>query len=699
VFTPASLLASGFVDAGGGVYTLAAADAAAATTAIRQLAFDPTDNRVAPGQIEITTFTIVVTDSGSGLATNNTATAEAVSVNDAPSISGTVAGQTVNDADTILLFSGVTISDADATQDLVVAVAIDDAAKGEFTLESLNASGFMWIGSGVYQFMGTAAEATAAIRLLNFAPADERGPLGSTETSTFLITVADSLATPVMDNTTTVISTATNTAPTLTMIDTLTGASARLTYTIAYADLLAASDAADIDVDDVISFRVESVTSGQLFKNGEAVTPGVTTLGVGETLEWRSAGDASGVTPAFVVVASDGSAVSDPVGVQIEVAAIDPNTAAEGGNVAIAVDANGLTTVATRNDAGQLIVLQQNGPEGAWVLVDLSGVSGIDVILGDPQVVVDPTFANNASHGTYVAVTTAAGVVLVWNEGGTWTSRNLTEELAAPAIAGDLVSFTTIARQVVLAGFTAGGDMVIYFQTISAPSPVEATWQATNLYEYLRGLGEATPEFVSDLTPYITSWNGLNIAGLDASGNIWTIWTGGGLELWHSSNISAITGAPALVGNVAAYTTEWGGINLAGIDTNGDLTVSWWVPQFEGNWVNSNMSQLFGGPDLQGESMTAYVTPWNSLNIAGLDENGDVVQYWWVPPPEPDVWNIDNLTVNESVSMPRFAGRLSGLATFDSRLNVVGQSEDGHILRVWWSPSTGWQFEDLTALV
>jgi hypothetical protein len=51
------------------------------------------------------------------------------------------------------------------------------------------------------------------------------------------------------------------------------------------------------------------------------------------------------------------------------------------------------------------------------------------------------------------------------------------------------------------------------------------------------------------------------------------------------------------------------------------------------------------------------------------------------------------------MSVPRFEGRLAGLATVDSRLNVVGQSDDGHILRAWWSPTTEWELEDLTALV
>ena len=60
VFTPASLSASGFT--GSGPYTLAATSDSAAQIAIRQLVFDPADNRVAVGATETTIFTIDVDD-------------------------------------------------------------------------------------------------------------------------------------------------------------------------------------------------------------------------------------------------------------------------------------------------------------------------------------------------------------------------------------------------------------------------------------------------------------------------------------------------------------------------------------------------------------------------------------------------------------------------------------------------------------
>ncbi|WP_217650480.1 S8 family serine peptidase [Spirulina major] len=86
--------------------------------------------------------------------------------------------------------------------------------------------------------------------------------------------------------------TAFNSAPTLTQIDTLTGATQFQVQTITYADLLVASDATDAN-GDVMSFRIEGVGDGVLTLNGQAVTVGQTLVRPGDALQWVSnlAGD------------------------------------------------------------------------------------------------------------------------------------------------------------------------------------------------------------------------------------------------------------------------------------------------------------------------------------------------------------------------------------------------------------------------
>ncbi|GAA3567052.1 hypothetical protein GCM10022265_16050 [Marinobacter xestospongiae] len=84
VFTTGSLSASGFSDNGGGTYSLASTSAVNAQAAIRQLVFDPTDNRQAPGATETTTFTLAVND-GFRDTVDTTASVVSTSVNDSPS--------------------------------------------------------------------------------------------------------------------------------------------------------------------------------------------------------------------------------------------------------------------------------------------------------------------------------------------------------------------------------------------------------------------------------------------------------------------------------------------------------------------------------------------------------------------------------------------------------------------------------------
>jgi len=696
VFTSASLTASGFILSSPGIYTFSGT-ASAAQTAIRLLAFDPADNRVAVGLTETTSFAVGVTD-GLLVGGNSLTSVVSTSVNDAPTLGGAVSSQAVTDVTTVNPFSTFTVTDADPGQSLTVSVTIDNAAKGVFTPASLTASGFNSSGGGVYTYNGTASAAQFAIRQLVFNPTNYRVAPGSGETTTFTVTANDHVASSATNNTTTVVSTATNAVPTLTSISAFSGATARAEYTITYAQLLSASNAADANSTDVIRFRIETVSNGELLKNGESVVTGVTTIGVGESVVWSSSGEAAGTTGAFTVRAYDGAAASaNAISVNVGVTAIDPVSAAVNAPVAASSGSSGLVSVVTRNDAGDTILLQQTNVGGDWNRINLT-TAGVPDVTGGTT-----TFVDSATGRAKVTVVTDSGLFLLTDTGtGVWTSRNLTTELNGPMVTGELTSFSTTDGLNVVAGRTGAGDVVIYNQTGGTNGQGQPAWEAVNLYNLLRNQSETTPAFETTLTSYVTSWNGLNIAGLDSSGNIWTVWTGGGLGGWHSTNLSAITGAPALNGGVTAYTTSWGGINLAGIDSNGELSVTWWVPSFGGTWVNSNFTDQFGGPALRPGSVTSYVTNWNALNIAGVTTDGEIVQYWWVPPssPDQDTWRVTPLTSSLSSSLRRpTTGGLTGIATPDSRLNLIGSSDDGHIIRLWWSPTQDWALEDLTNLV
>ncbi|MDB6024967.1 MAG: hypothetical protein JWM68_1190 [Verrucomicrobiales bacterium] len=120
--------------------------------------------------------------------------------------------------------------------------------------------------------------------------------------------------------------TAVNDAPTLTTISTSTGATQNTPFTINYTNLTSAANEADVE-GDTISFRIESVTSGTLTKNGNPITNGVSLLSTNETLVWTPATNASGsAVSAFVVSAWDG-ALASTNSVQVKVNVVGVNTA------------------------------------------------------------------------------------------------------------------------------------------------------------------------------------------------------------------------------------------------------------------------------------------------------------------------------------------------------------------------------------
>jgi hypothetical protein len=220
-FTAASLTASGFIDVGNGVYTHTAATLANAQAAIRALVFVPTANQVAPGNTETTTFTVSVNDGIAAAVINNSTTVVSTSVNDAPVIGGVTAVTTISDTVTVTPFSALTITDIDFGASETVTVTLDNAAKGSFTAASLTASGFTAAGAGVYSHTAdTPAALQAAIELLVFAPTAGRVAPGSSETTTFTVSVSEGIAAAVINNSTTVVTAGSaNTAPSATNLN------------------------------------------------------------------------------------------------------------------------------------------------------------------------------------------------------------------------------------------------------------------------------------------------------------------------------------------------------------------------------------------------------------------------------------------------------------------------------------------------
>jgi hypothetical protein len=288
-------------------------------------------------------------------------------------------------------------------------------------------------------------------------------------------------------------------------------------------------------------------------------------------------------------------------------------------------------------------------------------------------------------------------MLLSQDSAGAWSVRNLTSETpGATAIVRGLFAMSTLGGFVIIGGLNAGGDVVIYGETTARNASGGVVWAYDDLSRsQLAPNGITTPVFTGKLIAYVTAWNGLNIAGLDSNGDIQVIWTAPGLNGWTSSNLSTITGAPMLTGGLSTHVTSWGGVNLIGIDSDGDTVVTWWVPSFGGEWRHNNFTSDVGGPRLRADSVTAYVTPWGGLNIAGLTDDGQVVVYWWVP--GFDRWQVGPLGIDANGDERRVpVRRLDSFAGDDGSLNLFATGRFGDVLHYHWRPGMEWQMEDLT---
>ena len=102
-------------------------------------------------------------------------------------------------------------------------------------------------------------------------------------------------------------------APTLTTIDIISGQTEGAPIEISFTSIAAAADEADVD-GDVISFRVETISSGALQKwNGSAwaaVTPGTTLIAGSDKVLWTPADGSTGLQNAFTLKAWDGQLAS-----------------------------------------------------------------------------------------------------------------------------------------------------------------------------------------------------------------------------------------------------------------------------------------------------------------------------------------------------------------------------------------------------
>ncbi len=219
----------------------------------------------------------------------------------------------------------------------------------------------------------------------------------------------------------------------------------------------------------------------------------------------------------------------------------------------------------------------------------------------------------------------------------------------------------------------------------------------SRLSPHLAERGLETPQFVSKMVGFQTRWRAQNIVGLDASGDVQAVWWSPGLgsPLWTTSNLSAITGAPKLVGELTAAATPWGGMQVMGTDERGHVISLWWSPK-TGRWQVTNLTAQVDGPSLDAGSLSVQAGRWGSITLVGKSTNGDVMTYWWSPA---GGWQVESLTEQAGGDVPQIVGPVSYFAATTGEQHVAGTTAAGHVIDLFWKPDgNGWQWQDLTAL-
>lgn len=397
---------------------------------------------------------------------------------------------------------------------------------------------------------------------------------------------------------------------------------------------------------------------------------------------------ANGLSTSQVVTVGSANIKADARGNQLTTRIISDNFS--GTNSVAYGSTNGadILTLTTIDRFGNAVAFRQ-ASNGSWVVADLNLATGAAKPSGQLVTWTDP-----ASGFTNAAAPSAGGLLLFVHNSNTnvWSSYNLTNLVAGSSIiTSELTVFQdAVSGLTIIAGLNSGGEMVIYTKANTGPS-----WFFANLtVDEIQANGQVMPVLAGSLVGYATSWGGLNIAALDSAGDVQSVWWAPGMPHWVVNDLNDQTNAPAITGGLTVFQTPWGSINIAGIDVNGDVQDTWWLP---GNsfWTTDNFNQSFGGPALRASSLASFVMPWGGLNLVGLDSAGKVWFYWWTP--GLTTWQVTG--VSDLIGGAVVSGTLRGVSSSVGTTSLLGKGPDGHVLRYWWAPGrANWEVQDLTLL-
>lgn len=338
---------------------------------------------------------------------------------------------------------------------------------------------------------------------------------------------------------------------------------------------------------------------------------------------------------------------------------------------------------------GLVFIDRVNAP---WTVTDLAAESGGLAVTGELV-----TWFDKRTGLARAAAPTDRGLTIYTElANGAWTYNVLAESLGTGTILESSIALTTgPGGSINIFGLSTEGDLIRYV----LPQIASPAWNEWNLSEnQLDWRGLATPQFIGRIVATGTSWGGLNIAGIDLNGDLITVWTSLTAGRWFISNLSDHTGASGFLGGLDVVSAGPRGIHFSAIDNAARLTLVSWKPG-DSAWTATTLTS---SPAMQHDEVSiAFDRHTNSLYVATLRlDSGALILHTVslrMPPP-----TIPRVTVS-GFGVPierRVQDHVDVQVGADGFISIFGMNPDDETVRFSssFSFNTNWDFENITDL-
>ncbi len=352
---------------------------------------------------------------------------------------------------------------------------------------------------------------------------------------------------------------------------------------------------------------------------------------------------------------------------------------------------DGLVTVGV-NPYGDLIAFTrttEGGPVQMHTLLENGGVLTLDAF-NDPR-----------TGRLTVAISTYDGLKLFAFVPGTgdWVESEIDD--SAGQITRLMQAFTFADGRIGLVGMGLAGEIGFSEGIMLYEQSGGGGWTFTNVTLDLTTHGHAGVTF-DEFTVYVAPWNAVHITGRGPAG-LNTVWRSHLTPSWVLTPIGQEVPEAQQLTNLSAFVAPWGGLHVAGVTPDGHVGVLWWSFELlETGWEYTDLTLSVdgGGPLFRQAPISTLVTDWGGLNIYGVNTDGDLAAYWWVPQFGAE-WVAETIMLDPGDHV--FTNPLAILdAVFEPQhrgMRLTARGEGDEIILYTWRPEQGgtWLFENLSA--